>query len=260
MRQLSLVIAAAVAASIPTGAFAQSAPVQSAPVASDCMSPTAELTGTVQRVTFRSRGREIQGLLYKPARPNGAGIVAVHDREGIERDVQRYEAQLGRLATCGYTVIVPSYYDAAGPRSVNDPMLTDKWTRVIDEAINHLVQVDGIDAARIGVWGYGRGGALTLEDAYNGIAANALVAVSAHGRAERPRSPLPPILLIAGDHDPDAPIYAAEEFARTSRRLSDIDVTVQSVPADLHEFTPAAWEQVFIQSREFFDKHLLPAN
>lgn len=225
--------------------------------AADCMSPTATPTGTVERTTFTSRGREIQGLLYRPAHPNGAAIVVVHDREGIQEDLERYVTQVRRLVTCGYTVIVPSYYDAAGPRSVNDPMLRDKWLQVIDQSIVTLAGLEGVDANRIGVWGHGRGGSLALANAMNGIAARAIVAVSAGGRAERGRGS-PPILLISGDHNPSSPVYAAEELARTLRER-EISVTVESVPASLPEFEPATWDAVFDKTRAFFEVQLAPA-
>lgn len=233
--------------------MAHAAPGQDA---ADCMSPAATPSGTVERTTVISRGREIQGLLYRPARANGAGIVIVHDREGIQEDVERYTAQVRRLVTCGYTVIVPSYYDAAGPRSVNDPMLRDKWLQVIDQSIVKLA-AEGVDPNRIGVWGHGRGGSLALANAMNGIAARAIVAVSIGGRAERGRGS-PPILLISGDHNPGAPLFAAEELARTLRER-EISVTVESVPATRPEFEPAAWDAVFDRTRAFFDVQLAPA-
>lgn len=251
MRLSHILLTAAALSAFPV--MAQAAPIQDA---ADCMSPTATPTGTVERTTVISRGREIQGLLYRPVRPNGAGIVMVHDREGIQEDVERYTAQLRRLVTCGYTVIVPSYYDAAGPRSVNDPMLRDKWLQVIDQSIIKLT-TEGVDPNRIGVWGHGRGGSLALANAMNGIAARAIVAVSSGGRAERGRES-PPVLLISGDHDPSAPLYAAEELARTLRER-EISVTVESVPATLPEFEPATWDAVFEKTRAFFDVQLAPA-
>lgn len=225
--------------------------------AADCMSPTATPEGTVERTTFSSRGREIQGLLFRPVRPNGAAIVVMHGREGIQEDLTRYESQIGRLASCGYTVIVPSYYDAAGPRSRNDPLLAQKWTQVIDEAIVKVGSLEGVDPARVGVWGHGRGGSLVLGDAMDGIAARAVVLVSAAGRADRGRES-PPILLIAGDHSPVAPLYAAEDLARLLEERG-MSATVQSVPAHDREFEPATWDAVFEHTRAFFDVHLAPA-
>jgi len=248
-----LLIAGALTAAPIAAQAQQAAPIQTA----DCMSSTATPTGTVERTTVTSRGREIQGLLYRPVRPNGAGIVIVHDREGIQEDVERYTVQIRRLVTCGYTVIVPSYYDAAGPRSVNDPMLRDKWLQAIDESIVKLGSLEGVDANRIGFWRHGRGGGLALADAMNGIAARAVVAVSAGGRAERGRGS-PPILLISGDHNPSAPLYAAEELARTLRER-EISVTVESVPATLPEFEPATWDAVFEKTLAFFEVQLAPA-
>lgn len=252
MRISHVLLFAGVLTAAPVAAMAM--PAQDA---ADCMSPTATPTGTVERTTFRSRGREIQGLLYRPVRPNGAAVVVVHDREGIQEDLARYVTQIRRLVTCGYTVIAPSYYDAAGPQSVNDPMLRDKWLQAIDEAIVKVASVEGVNADRVGVWGHGRGGSLALANAMNGIAARAVVAVSVRGGAERGRGS-PPLLLISGDHNPDAPVHAAEQLARTLRER-DITVTVESVPANLPEFEPATWDAVFERTRAFFDVQLAPA-
>jgi dienelactone hydrolase len=247
------------AASLSGPATAVAMPAQDAGTgqpAGDCMSPTAAPRGTVERTTFMSRGREIQGLLYRPARPNGAAIVVLHDREGIQEDLARYDAQIGRLASCGYTVIAPSYYDAAGPRSRNDPLLMEKWTQVIDQAIVKAVSMQGVDPARVGVWGHGRGGNLALVNAANGIAARAVVAVSVGGRAERGHGS-PPVLLITGDHNPEAPAHEAQELAR-SLRERNVTVTVETVPASLREFEPATWDAVFERTRAFFDVQLAP--
>jgi dienelactone hydrolase len=247
MRILPVLLFAGMLAGVSGGALADS----------NCMSPDAAPAATVERTTFHSRGREIQGLLFRPARPNGAAIVLLHDREGLQEDLPRYEAQVGRLASCGYTVIAPSYYDAAGPRSRNDPRLGDKWAQVIDEAIIKVGSLEGVDSARVGVWGHGRGGGLALTNALDGIAAKAVVSVSGSARAEHGRG-TPPILLIAGDHNPDAPLSAAEVLARELRRR-EVTVTVASVPATLPEFEPAAWDAVFEHSRAFFDAQLLGA-
>ncbi|MDY6923057.1 MAG: dienelactone hydrolase family protein [Pseudomonadota bacterium] len=252
MRAFSIALFAGVLTAIPLAATAM--PTQDGV---DCMAPEAPPQATVERTTFQSRGREIQGLLYKPARPNGAAIVLLHDREGIQEDLARYEAQLGRLASCGYTVIAPSYYDAAGPRSRNDPLLGQKWDQVVDEAIVKVGSVNGVDPARVGVWGHGRGGNLALNNAMEGTAARAVVAVAAGGRVERSRES-PPILLIAGDHSLVAPIYTSEELARTLRQLG-LDVTVESVPSSAREFEPEAWDAVFARTRAFFDTRLAPA-
>lgn len=235
-----------------------SAPARAAAPAGDCMSPSADLDGTVARTTYRSRGREIQGLLFSPNHPNGAGVVMLHDREGLPRDLERYQQQLGRLASCGYTVIVPSYYDAGAARSVNDPMLGDKWKQAVDEAIVALTQAPGVQADRIAVMGYGRGGGIALDDAMNGIAARTVVAISSGARLENIHN-TPPILLIVGDHDPDSPLYRAEDLAREMRKR-DIDVTVQSAPANLHEFEPATWDAVFALAKAWFDQKLAPAS
>lgn len=252
MRALRLFVLAGLLTGAPLAAEAM--PAQDA---SDCMSPDATPTGTAERTTFMSRGREIQGLLYKPARPNGAAIVVMHDREGIQEDLTRYESHIGRLVTCGYTVIAPSYYDAAGPRSRNDPLLGQKWSQVVDEAITAVSRVNGVDSTRIGVWGHGRGGSLVLTNAIDGIAARAIVVVGGGGRVDRGRNS-PPILLIAGDHDPEAPLYAAEDLARVLRERG-MDVTVGSVSANAPDFEPATWESVFEQTRAFFDVRLAPA-
>lgn len=252
MRALRLFVLTGLLTGAPMAAAAM--PVQNA---GDCMSADATPTGTAERIAFTSRGREIQGLLYKPARSNGAAIVVIHDREGIQEDLARYESQIGRLVTCGYTVIAPSYYDAAGPRSRNDPLLGQKWKQVVDEAIVAVGRVNGVDPARIGVWGHGRGGSLVLDNAVDGIAARAVVAVSVGGRVDRGQDS-PPILLISGDHNPHATIYAAEELAKLLRER-DMDVTVESVPANARDFEPSTWDAVFERTRAFFDARLAPA-
>lgn len=211
---------------------------------------------TVQRTEFKSRGRDIEALLYRPTGPaNGAGIVVLHGRRGLRDDVPRFEAQVGQWASRGYVVIMPNYYDASRQSPRDNPLVMDRWQQVVDDAVEALAQVPGVDAERIGLWGFSLGGVLALDSVMDGGKAKAVVVVGSAGRPDR-GAPQTPILLLAGDRDPDLSIAAVRENERLLRARG-VPITVQTYAADRHLLPPEGWCEPFDKSRAFLDSHLL---
>ena len=67
-------------------------------------------------ISFDSRGRAVRGYLYTPrGEPNGAGIVLLHGGTGFEMNSILFDAHAIQLASRGYRVLLPAYFDAAAP-------------------------------------------------------------------------------------------------------------------------------------------------
>jgi dienelactone hydrolase len=236
---------------LSTPAHAWSLQAASAACATD-IAPAA----TVERTQFKSRGRDIEALLFRPTGPaNGAGIVALHGAGGLYEDLPRFEAQIGQWASRGYVVMVPNYYDASRQSPRDNPLVMDRWQQAGDDAIEAMTRVQGVDAGRIGLWGFSLGGALALNSALDGGKARAVVVAGTAGRPGR-GAPQTPILMLAGDHDPDLSLAAVRENERLLRARG-VPITVETYAADRHLLPPGGWCEAFDKSRAFLDRYLL---
>ncbi|ADB38865.1 prolyl oligopeptidase family serine peptidase [Spirosoma linguale] len=124
-------------------------------------------------VTIPARdGQSIYARLYKPATPNGKSVVFVHGA-GYLQNAHKWWSQYFReymfhnlLADKGYTVLDIDYrasagygrdwrtgiYRYMGGKDLEDHVDAAKW----------LVQTQGVDAKRIGIYGGSYGGFITL--------------------------------------------------------------------------------------------------
>ncbi|WP_128545946.1 alpha/beta fold hydrolase [Larkinella soli] len=124
-------------------------------------------------VTIPARdGQTIYGRLYKPARPNGKAVVFVHGA-GYLQNAHKWWSQYFReymfhnlLADKGYTVLDIDYRASSGYgrdwrtgiyRHMGGKDLTDNV-----DAARWLVQTQGVDEKRIGIYGGSYGGFITL--------------------------------------------------------------------------------------------------
>lgn len=217
-------------------------------------------TATVERATFQSRGRDIQGLMFRPIGPaNGAGLVMLHGAGGLHADVPRLEAGIMQLASRGYVVLMPSYYDvsAGGATAIqSNPLARDHWKQVGNDALLYLASLPEVADDRVGSWGFSQGGFLAVDGAIGGGPAKAVVAVAGAGRLGRGRQVVP-VLLIAGDQDPVITITAVNTMADTLRQR-DIPVSVETLRTTRHLFDPPTWCEVFDHTQRFFDAQLSP--
>ena len=247
-------------------AFALLAAVAGADMATAQTTPAAEvgctgdvpLAATAERITYKSRGRDIEALLFRPTgEANGAGLLLLHGSEGLYEEFPQYEQQVNQLASRGYTVLVPNYYGASRQDPRTNPLVFDRWREAIGKGLDHLAGMRGISADKIGLWGFSLGGRLAMKDVLEGNDAKALVVVSTGGPLDRGETQTP-ILLLAGDHDPDQPVEVMRDWQRT---LAERHVTadLQTFSANTPDFTNAAWCDAFDKSRVFFDQKLLGA-
>jgi carboxymethylenebutenolidase len=171
--------------------------------------------------------------------PTLSAIVMLHDIDGID-DVTQQAAS--RLAASGYTVVVPDLFaSSGGPQDVEDETAMRDYvstlsdTRVVQEALSAVNFVSGSQnaaTARIGVIGWGMGGAYAMMTAaYN---SNILVAVNVGGEisypvltAQKPGSPLNFVANLGGAllaaYPGNDPMFPEIEVERLGARLVEHD-------------------------------------
>ncbi|RZI99922.1 MAG: hypothetical protein EON90_09585 [Brevundimonas sp.] len=216
---------------------------------------------TVERATFQSRGRDIESLLFRPTgAPNGAGVVMLHGAGGLQADVPRLETGVAQLASRGYVVLLPSYYDVSGRTAsevvMRNPLARDHWKQVGNDAVRYLASLPEVADDRVGSWGFSQGGFLAVDGAVIGGPAKAVVAVAGAGSLSR-GSVATPVLLIAADHDPVITITSVNAMADALRRRG-APVSMETLHTTRHLFDAPIWCEVFDHTRRFFDAQLLP--
>lgn len=212
-----------------------------------------------QEVRYGSGDHAIGALLYTPRVPNGAGVVLLHGASGFDANAFIFDHPALQLASRGYHVLVPSYYDAfaAGPRRSDDAMRA--WRRAASDGADFLGRQPGADASRIALFGYSLGGFLAVEAALE--ARPAAAAVSAAGGLDvgtpgRGRRDIPLLLLYARRDQVISPVSTRRWAERLRGRGLSVDL--QSLDETSHLYTIGTWCDVFDRTRVFLDRTLSP--
>jgi len=117
---------------------------------------------------FEVEGEPIEAWLSPPPSGHGAGVVVVHDVEGLGEHVQQV---CGRLAREGFVALAPDLYRgqrgdglraaAQGARAIEVPRALRDLRRAVEVLLGH----EAVDGGRVGALGLGTGGALALAAA-----------------------------------------------------------------------------------------------
>lgn len=217
---------------------------------------------TREQAEFADRnGRTIRGLIYRPQTANGAAVVLLHSEDGLGVDAPRFDPHAIQLATRGYHVLVPNYYDARPGRARKTGLDISTWSDVAADAVSHVGTLPGVDAQRVGLWGYSLGGFLATDGSMNDRATARVAVGVATGTAVwqplRGRRAMP-MLMIHGRSDPDVPAATMRDLA-SSMRLRGATVDVALIDSSQHFMEGPIWCEVFQHTRRFLDAHLLPA-
>ena len=119
-----------------------------------------------------SDGVEVPGRLYRPAHPNGAAVIFVHGA-GYLQNVHKWWSDYPReylfhhlLAERGFVVLDLDYRGSAGHgRDWRTAIYKHMGGRDLDDQVDGarwLVRTQGVDSARIGIYGGSYGGFITL--------------------------------------------------------------------------------------------------
>ncbi|HEV2083235.1 MAG TPA: alpha/beta fold hydrolase [Brevundimonas sp.] len=257
---LSRFLVCAAAASIALGG-AWSASAQAPASLAGCADDVRQ-NATRDSISYQYRGKTIPALIYKP-RPgaeNGVGIVLLHGFTGLGGHGPLFDPHAIQLASRGYTVLMPSYFDARQWRQRFDGDDVKEWSQASAEAVKFLASQPGVDPAKVVLWGYSLGGYIATDGSLTdyGTAAGA-VGVSAgtdiFNNASRGSRAIP-VLLMHGRSDRSVSVRSMEALARN---LSVRGATVETELLDRqqHELDAPTWCHVFGRTREFLEVHFL---
>ena len=206
-------------------------------------------------ITFESRGRQIRAHLYTPrGEVNGDGIVLLHGGTGFEMNSILFDAHAIQLASRGYRVILPAYFDAAAPDARRRTVTARAWRQAALDAAEALSAEPGMARGRVALWGYSRGAAVGADAATaegSGVRSAILVAgggVIEDDLAGRDLS----VLLLHARRDEAVPVRATLRLADALREAG-ASVAVRELDFDGHQYDLATWCAVFGATRTFLE-------
>jgi len=257
-------LAAAIVASLlfcPGEVSSQEGDMQAPPSTAGCADDVPQ-NAAREPVEFEFGRHTIHGYLYKPATPNGAGVVLLHGSQGLRVDGPRFDPHAIQLASRGYTVLMPNYFDVVSwPRQGPSKGHIEGWASTGAKAVRYLGAQPGVDPARVALWGYSYGGYAATdgsvrEDAPAAVAIGVSTGTSV-GRPDRGRREIP-VLMVHGRADTTTTPYEMREMAANLRRRGATVETV-TIDARTHSYDGPVWCDAFQHTRRFLDAHLLPS-
>ena len=231
------------------------------PVASAAQAACADdiaHAATREPASYVSGQATVRGLIYRPARPNGAGAVLLHGARGLGADAATFDPHAIQLASRGYHVLVPNYYDAEPGRERRTSRDLRLWRGAAADGAAFLAQQPGMNPDRVALWGYSLGGFLSGETAMeaDGVAAAVSVAggldVGEAGREGR----AVPLLLIHARRDPVISPISTRRWGDGLRRRGAV-VEIEALDWNGHAFDGPTWCDVFGRTRGFLDRALI---
>ena len=206
-------------------------------------------------VSFESRGRPIRAYLYTPrGEPNGDGIVMLHGGTGFEMNSILLDAHAIQLASRGYQVILPAYFDADTPAQGRRLVNARAWRQAALDAAGQLAARPGVSPGRVALWGYSRGAGVALNAATvaeSPIHAAVLVAGGGEVDGSLAGRDLS-FLLMHARRDEAVPVRATLELAADLREAGAA-VEVEGLDFDGHQYDLSTWCAVMGRTRAFLE-------
>ncbi len=184
---------------------------------------------------------------------NHPTILLLYGSDGLTNS-GRYELAAQTIASAGYSVLLPRYFEATGDSRARYGEIRTKfsaWRQAVE-----TVLADQPASARIGVVGFSLGGALALGLASRSPKIRAVVdffgfepAGLGDGRK------LPPTLILHGDADRVVPVSNAAAIERLIRSQGGI-VQSHIYPGEGHGLSLTSLSNAVGRTRDFLQRHV----
>lgn len=208
-----------------------------------------------EQISYASGQNTIRGLIYRPGQPNGAAVVLLHGAGGLRYDALVFDSHAIQLASRGYTVLVPNYYDAQTGSVKRSSRDMRTWRAVAQDGAAFLAAQPGVAAERVALWGYSLGGFLSGEAAMESDSVAAAVSVAGGldvGEAGRDRRAIPVLLIHARQDQVISP--GSTRLWATGLRRRGATVETAMLNWESHGFNHATWCDVFDHTRTFLER------
>ena len=209
---------------------------------------------------FVSGGRTVAMERFDaPGGGRRPAVLLLHGADGMTYG-DRYRMGARVLASAGYHVFLPHYFDRTGERRASYATIGSNfgaWSETVLDALNAVAGEPGVDPRRLGLLGTSLGGALGLAVAADDRRVRALAdyfgflpeSVAAGARR------LPPTLVLHGARDSIVPVSNAYAIEALLKRLG-VPHEVHVYPDQAHGFAGAAQFDAAQRTAAFFGRHI----
>lgn len=212
-------------------------------------------------ITFDSRGKSIRAHLYSPrGEANGVGVVMLHGGTGFEMNSILFDAHAIQLASRGYHVILPAYFDAAAPDASRRTVTARAWRQAALDAAEALAAEPGLARERVALWGYSRGAAVGADAATSaGSGVRSAILVAGGGSLDEDADGRElSVLMLHARRDEAVPVRSSLRLAEELREAGAA-VEVQELAFDGHQYDLPTWCATFAATRVFLEGRHGPA-
>ena len=212
-------------------------------------------------ITFDSRGKSLRAHLYSPrGEANGVGVVMLHGGTGFEMNSILFDAHAIQLASRGYHVILPAYFDAAAPDGRRRTVTARAWRQAALDAAEALAAEPGLARERVALWGYSRGAAVGADAATSpGSGVRSAILVAGGGSVDEDLEGRElSVLMLHARRDEAVPVRSTLRLAEELREAG-ATVEVQELDFDGHQYDLRTWCTAFAATRAFLEGRHGPA-
>ena len=213
-------------------------------------------------VSYESRGRPIRAHLYAPrGEPNGAALVMLHGGTGFEMNAILFDAHAIQLASRGYWVMLPAYFDADAPAQGRRLVNARAWRQAALDAAAQLADTAGVSPDRVSLWGYSRGAGVALAAATEpGSPIRSAVLAAGGGEVEESLAGRDlSFLLMHARRDEAVPVRATLDLAADLRQAGAM-VEVEALDFEGHQYDLSTWCAVMNRTRTFLESRPEPGH
>lgn len=178
----------------------------------------------------------------------------LHGGTGFEMNAILFDAHAIQMASRGYGVIMPAYFDAAAPDQRRRLVTARAWRQVALDAAAHLAERLPTEPDRVALWGYSRGAgvAVSAATASGGGVRSAILVAGGGSIEDNPAGGDLSVLLLHARSDEAVPVRATLRLAQDLRQTG-AEVDVQMLAFDGHRYDLPTWCSVLSRTRAFLE-------
>lgn len=213
------------------------------------------------REFFINGEKKIEVEIFRPAMDaRSPALLVLHGARGIEFGNAHIRQLAQLLAANGFATFLVHYFDRTKTFYADDASIRqhfELWLDTIADAVSFAAQHSGVDAEKIGCFGYSLGGYFALAQAARDLRIRAVIEIAGGVDASYTDKfqRMPPTLILHGSEDRRVPVSNAHEIERLAKKFG-ADFEIQIYRGEGHVLSPLAMMDALNRGLAFLQIHL----